>query len=407
MRIMLATIGSRGDVQPLVALATRLRDLGHEVRLCVPPDFQDWLAGLGFAATPIGPVMRKALATRPRPSYTAEQLAPMAKRQIEAQFGKLAAATEGCDLLLSLTPQLAAARSVAESLGIGYVFAVLSPNMLPSPYHAPPPVPLSTEPPAPPDADNWALWERDRKFMNDFLRTALNEHRAGVGLPALEDVRDHAFTDRPWVAADPTVGPWLEPTDLNVFQPGGWFLPDERPLAPGLERFLDSGDPPIYFGFGSSMLVEDDLGEVVVRTARTLGRRAIVSRGWAGLELPADDDEILAVDEINVQALFPRVAAVVHFGSAGTTLMGALGGAPQVLVPQMYDQHYWASRIEQLGAGFVCPPGNPTVDSLLSALDRALRPEVGATARAVAAAVRRDGAEVAAHRLTTAGAFAA
>lgn len=406
MRILLATIGSRGDVQPLVALGTRLRALGHQVRLCVPPDFQEWLTGLGFEARPIGPSMRKALATAARPHYTAEQLRPMAERQIVAQFDRLAAAAEGCDLLLSQTPQFTAARSVAEWLGIPYVFAVLSPNMLPSPHHSPPPAPLSNQTPAPPDADNRRLWERDREFMNELFLGALNKHRANVGLPLIDDVRGHAFTDRPWVAADPTVGPWVEPADLDVFQPGGWFLPDDRPLPDELERFLDAGEPPVYFGFGSSMLVQDDLGEVMVRTARALGRRAIVSRGWAGLELPDDEPDTLAVGEVNLQRLFRRVAAVAHPGSAGTTLVGALAGAPQVLVPQMYDQHYWASRIESLGAGFAHEPGRPAVGALTAALDRVLRPAVAASAVAVAAAVRHDGAETAARRLTTADVLA-
>lgn len=406
MRILLATIGSRGDVQPLVALGTQLQVLGHQVRMCVPPDFQDWLTGLGFEAAAIGPPMRKALATEARPHYPPEQLRPMAERQIVAQFTKLAAAAEGCDLMLSQTPQFPAARSVAESLGIPYVFAVLSPNQLPSPHHAPPPAPLANHVPAPADADHRALWERDRKVMNELFLSALNMHRTDIGLPRIDDVRSHAFTDRPWVAADPTLGPWVEPADLDVFQPGGWFLPDDRALPAELERFLDDGEPPVYFGFGSSMLVQEDLGEVMVRTARALGRRAVISRGWAGLRLPDDGRDTLAVGEVNLQRLFRRVAAVAHPGSAGTTLVGALAGAPQVLVPQMYDQHYWAARIDQLGAGTAHEPGCPTVGSLTDALDRVLRPEVAATAATVAAAVRHDGASAAAHRLTTADALA-
>ncbi|GAA4972002.1 glycosyltransferase [Actinoplanes utahensis] len=406
MRILLATIGSRGDVQPLVALGTRLRALGHQVRVCAPPDFQDWLTELGFEAAAIGPPMRQALATKPRPHYTPEQLRPMAERQIVAQFTKLAEAAQGCDLLLSQTPQFPAARSVAESLGIPYVFAVLSPNQLPSPHHAPPPMPLSNQGPAGPGADHRALWESDREFMNTLFLDALNKHRAEVGLPLVDDVRGHAFTDRPWIAADPTVGPWVEPADLEVFQPGGWFLPDDRPLPAELERFLDDGEPPLYFGFGSMLSVEDDLGEVMVRTARALGRRAVISRGWAGLRLPDDGPDTLAVGEVNLQRLFRRVAAVAHPGSAGTTLVSAMAGAPQVLVPQMYDQHYWAARIETLGAGAAHAPGRPTTASLTEALERVLRPAVAATAATVAAAVRHDGAELAAQHLTTADALA-
>jgi vancomycin aglycone glucosyltransferase len=97
--------------------------------------------------------------------------------------------------------------------------------------------------------------------------------------------------------------------------------------------------------------------------------------------------------------LFERVAAVVHHGGAGTTTLAALAGAPQVVVPQMYDQHYRAQRIHQLGIGTAHAPGTPGTDSLTSALARTLNPDVATRARSVAATVRRDGAEVAAQRL--------
>jgi vancomycin aglycone glucosyltransferase len=100
-----------------------------------------------------------------------------------------------------------------------------------------------------------------------------------------------------------------------------------------------------------------------------------------------------------VNALFTRVAAVVHHGGAGTATAAALAGAPQVIVPQMYDQRYWAERVEQLGIGIAHPPGAPSAESLTSALDRALRPDVAARARAIAGQVRTDGAEIAARRL--------
>ena len=150
------------------------------------------------------------------------------------------------------------------------------------------------------------------------------------------------FTDRPWLPADPTLAPWPDPGDEAVFQTGAWILPDPRPLSPESRGFLDTGEPPIYFGFGS-MRATQDLGQVMVQTARALGRRAIVSRGWADLSLVDSDPDCLAIGEANQQALFKRVAAVVHHGGSGTTTVAALAGAPQVVVPQIYDQHYWAA----------------------------------------------------------------
>jgi vancomycin aglycone glucosyltransferase len=117
------------------------------------------------------------------------------------------------------------------------------------------------------------------------------------------------------------------------------------------------------------------------------------------VKLPDDGSDCLSIGKVNVQALFRRVAAVVHHGGAGTTTAAALAGAPQVVVPQIYDQHYWAKRVQELGIGTAHAPGGPTADSLTEALSYALRPEVAARAVAVASSVRTDGAEVAARRL--------
>jgi vancomycin aglycone glucosyltransferase len=255
--------------------------------------------------------------------------------------------------------------------------------------------------PAPATADNSELWARNAERFNDTFAAALNSHRASAGLAPVNDLRSHIFTDRPWLAADPTLAPWPDPADRTVVQTGAWILPDERPLSPELETFLETGDPPVYFGFGS-MRAPQDLSQVMIQAARALGCRAIVARGWADLALVDNEPDCLAVGEVNLQALFKRVAAVVHHGGAGTTTSAALAGAPQVVIPQMYDQHYWAQRIHRLGIGTAHALGTPTTDSLTSALEHALQPEVAARARSIAAAVRSDGALAAAKRLMAA-----
>jgi vancomycin aglycone glucosyltransferase len=284
-------------------------------------------------------------------------------------------------------------------MGIPYVFAAYCPNVLPSPHHAPPPLPpLPGQAPAPATSDNRELWARDAARFNDLFGAALNSHRASMGLAPLSDVRSHIFTDRPWLAADPTLAPWPDAADQAVFQTGAWILPDERPLSPELERFLETGALSVYFGFGS-IRAPQDLSRVMIQAARALGRRAIVSRGWADLSLVDDEPDCLAIGEVNQQALFSRVAAVVHHGGSGTTTAAALAGAPQVVIPQMYDQHYWARRIHHLGIGTAHPAGTPTTDSLTSALEHTLHPDVAARARSIATQVRRDGAQAAAQRL--------
>jgi vancomycin aglycone glucosyltransferase len=315
------------------------------------------------------------------------------------QFETLAAAAQGCNIIVAATALQIAARSVAEKMGIPYVFAAYCPTVVPSPHHAPPPLPpLPGQTPAPATADNRELWARNAERFNDTFGTALNSSRASAGLAPVNDVRTHMLTDRPWLAADPTLAPWPDPTDQAVFQTGAWILPDERPLSPELEAFLETGAPPVYFGFGSARAPQD-LSQVMIQTARALGRRAILSRGWADLSLVDNAPDCLAIGEVNVQALFKRVAAIVHHGGAGTTTAAALAGTPQVVIPQVYDQHYWAQRIHHLGIGTAHASGAPTTDSLTGALEHALQPDVVARARSIATRVRSDGAQAAAQSL--------
>jgi vancomycin aglycone glucosyltransferase len=114
------------------------------------------------------------------------------------------------------------------------------------------------------------------------------------------------------------------------------------------------------------------------------------------------EPDCLVIDEVNHQELFKHVAAVVHHGGAGTTTTAALAGAPQVIIAQVYDQHYWAQRIDHLGIGTAHAPATPTTDSLTSALAHSLQPEVVARAQSIATAVRSDGAQTAAQRLISA-----
>ena len=402
MRVLLSTIGSRGDVQPLVALALELRALGHDVRLCVPPDFREWIEGIGFTVTPIGPELRKLTASAPPPGSAppdAERRRQLAEFTVASQFETVAAAGRGCEVIIAATALQIAARSVAEAQGIRYIFAGYCPAVFPSRHHPPPPLPPLPGQTAPEDpADNRELWARDAARFNELFGPTLNSRRTALGLPPVEDVRSHVFGEQPWLAADPALAPWPDPADASVFQTGAWILADDRPLSHDLVAFLEAGEPPIYFGFGS-MRASPGLGGLMLDAARALGRRTIVSRGWADLSLPDNQPDCIAIGEVNQQALFRQVAAIVHHGGAGTTTAAAVAGAPQVIVPQLYDQHYWAGRIQEIGIGTVHPPGMPAVASLTSALDQALQPAVASRAKSVAAAVRRDGARLAAERV--------
>ncbi|MBE8520902.1 glycosyltransferase family 1 protein [Amycolatopsis sp. H6(2020)] len=387
-RVLLSTYGTRGDVEPLVALAVELRALGADVRMCTPPDeeFTDRLAGLGLESVPIGPPVRALMRATAPP--TPADLTRYRTELLETQFDVLPAAAEGCDALVAAGLAQVAARSVAEATGIRYVYVTYAAVNLPSPHHAPPPRPGWPEPPG---LDNAALWEVDAQRMNAQFREPLDTHRAALGLPPVADVRDHVYSDRPWLAADPVLGPATP--DLEVIQTGAWTLPDERPLPAELTAFLEAGPPPVYVGFGS-ISPAPDIARWSVEVSRARGYRVLVSRGWAELAV----DGCFAIGDVNHQRLFGRLAAVVHHGGAGTTQTAARAGVPQVVVPiRLADNPYWAGQVaaHQIGTAL----HDPTSGSLAAAFDTALAPETRAQAAALGAKIRTDGAKTAARLL--------
>jgi vancomycin aglycone glucosyltransferase len=392
MQVLLATYGTRGDFEPLVALAIRLRELGVETRMCTPPDeeFAQRLAGFGIPAVPVGPPVR-ALMNRTTPPSAAE-LSRYRTDLVDAQFDVYPKAGDGCDALVVAGLAQVGARSVAEAAGIHYVYATYAAVNLPSPHHAPPPRPGWPEPET---DDNLTRWQLDADNANAEFRETLNGHRAALGLPPVDNVRDHVYSDRPWLAADPVLGPWRETPGLDVVQTGAWTLPDERPLPAELVRFLAAGEPPVYVGFGS-ISPAPGIAARTVEAIRARGHRVLVSRGWADLAVAG----CFVIGEVNHQRLFGEVAAVVHHGGAGTTQTAARAGVPQVVVPlQIADNPYWAGQVADLGVGVELDGRAADVESLGAALETVLAPETRSRARALAAKIRTDAASAAAARL--------
>jgi vancomycin aglycone glucosyltransferase len=397
MRVLLSTWGSRGDVEPLLGLAMALRELGAQVRMCAPPDFADLLARVRVPMVPAGKSVRELVhGLHDRKPSTPADAPRVAAELVDAQFETVAAAAEGCDAVVATGLMPAGVRTVAEERGIPYVLACFMPGVLPSPHQTPLSRPGRPFPPG--VTDNRVLWDVDAERVQALYGAPLNAHRAALGLPPVDTVRDHVHTDRPWLAADPTLAPWPGSPGLDVVQTGAWILPDERPLPADLEAFLDAGAPPVYVGF-SSVRAPEGVARVAIEAIRAHGRRVVLSRGWADLDVIDDSDDCFIVGELNHQALFPRVAVVVHHGGAGTTTTAARAGAPQVVVPQIADQPYWASRIADLGIGAAHAGPTPTIESLSAALITALAPETRARATAVAGTIRTDGATVAAKLL--------
>lgn len=392
MRILLSTYGTRGDVEPLVALAVQLRARGAEVRMCTPPDeeFADRLAGLGIPWVPLGLPVRALMRGTAPPS--AAELARYRTELVDAQFDVLPSAADGCDALVVAGLAQVAARSVAEAAGLPYVYVTYAAVNLPSPHHGPPPRAGWPEPEA---ADNATRWEIDARRVDAQFREPLNGHRAALGLPPVDNVRDHVYSDRPWLAADPVLGPWPGGPGLEVVQTGAWTQPDDRPLPPDLLAFLRAGPPPVYVGFGS-IGPAPDIPRWAVEISRARGHRVLVSRGWADLDVPG----CFAIGDVNHQRLFPELAAVVHHGGAGTVQTAARAGVPQVAVPlPVADNPYWAGQVAVHRIGTAVDGPTATRESLSAAFDAALTPATRERAKALSAEIRTDGAAVAAQRL--------
>jgi vancomycin aglycone glucosyltransferase len=402
MKILISSIGSRGDVQPIVALALELRALGHDPRLCVAPNFKDWLESFGLVCVPIGPDLKKLTGGSPpsvAPSLSDEQRRQFAAQAIRTQFPVMNEAARGCDLIVAAGALQFTTRSVAELLGIPCVYAAYCPVTLPSPDHPPPRIGSSDSPPSP-DESNRSLWKKDARRWNGLFREPLNEERVKAGLaPIKTNVQRYIFTDRPWLAADPTLAPAPSGTRMRIVQTGAWILRDPTPLPDELEKFLAEGEPPIYLGFGS-MRASEHTGRLLLDAARAVRRRAIVSQGWANLRPLDTGTDWISIDDVSHERLFARVAAVLHHGGAGTTTTAAVAGRPQAIVPHDYDQPYWAQRVETLGVGVALPgPKNLTVDAVASALRACLQPEMAARAESLAKRIERNGARIAAQRL--------
>jgi len=411
MQVLLSSIGSRGDVQPIVALGLELQALGHRARLCVAPNFKEWIESYGLECVPIGPDLKKmtggTVPGKPVLSFSKEQLQQLADQTVRGQFQIITEAARDCDLIVAAGALQIATRSIAEAHNIPYIFAAYCPAILPSSKYPPPShgdasqKVYGQQSHSLSEAENEQLWKEDEESFHKF-GAVLNEERAKAGQDPVTNVQSYMFTDRPWLAADPALGPVFPEAGIEVVQTGAWMIFDEAPLPEELEEFLADGEPPVYLGFGS-MRASDQTGRVLIDAAQALGLRSILSQGWAGLA-PGDmgsADDCLSIGDVNHAKLFPRMAAIVHHGGAGTTQTAARAGTVQVIIPHNYDQFYWAHRVQELGAGVSGPLRDDiTVDNVAEALREALQPEVATRAHEVARRMELRGARIAAERLT-------
>ena len=400
-KVLLVTYGSVGDVRPLAALGQVLRARGVRVGVCAPPDSRALIAALDLPFFPMGGNVRKlmkAYAGRlvARPLTATVPMTRLLRRELEIQFRQLPEIVAGADLVVGSGLALAVP-SVAEACGVPYTYAVSIPLLLPSPDHAPLTVPWQNLP----SVCNRVLWRLAAGMLDLGYRGLVNRCRRRLGLSPLTHVMQH-LTGNLTVAADPELAPLPPEAPPGCRQTGYWHAPPAGdPLPAAVEAFLGKRPKPIYIGFGSMVDPAPYRTIALLRQAvRRSGQRAVIQSGWAGWVFESDVRCLCVPRPLPHDRLFPRVAAAVHHGGAGTVMAAARAGIPQAVVPHLLDQYYWGQRVQKLGIG-PAPLDRKRLDS--ERLPRTLETIAGSAAlraRAQALAVplrRRNGALDAAH----------
>jgi UDP:flavonoid glycosyltransferase YjiC (YdhE family) len=389
MRVLIAALGSRGDVAPFVGLGERLTAAGHEVTVAAHSEFEPLVrsGGLGFAC------LRgdaRTIADFPRgwrtsPRFLAEQARSLTAYLAAAAVDLIATARSADVLLVNLTAMFG--YEIADGLGI--------PSMG---VYSQPVEPTGDFPPMLFHSARSLGRTGNRLAGHVALASSVPFHRAAarvraeLGLPPrsyralLQRQRDqrwpvlHGYSahvlPRPadWRPGLDVVGYWPSP------QPAGWTPPPE------LVDFLDAGPAPVFVGFGSMASGQDGwLSETVASALARSGGRAVVQAGWAGLAgAGPDNPDVLTVGDVPHAWLFPRMAGVVHHGGAGTAGAAFLAGTPAVAVPVYADQPLWGERIRVLGAG---PPPLPFGELTAETLAERIRDLRSGRYRAAAAAL--------------------
>jgi vancomycin aglycone glucosyltransferase len=370
MHILLASHGTRGDVQPVVALGVALQARGHIVRLVAPANFATWVRGFGLDAVSDGIDVEALL----RSSGAGLQSLNWQLRYLTTNtprfFEPVARASEGFELIIGAGLQFAAA-SVAQWRKVPYAHVVFCPCATPSSATPPPNVHTQTLP----RWINQLMWRAGGPLADLALRGPINRGRATLGLDAINDPISRLLNGRTILAADRDLAPPSADAPKSAVNTDAWPLEQPGTLGARVEAFLQEGAAPVYIGFGSMVAPRaDELVVQAIAAVRAAGRRAVIAGGWAALETHVKEArDLLIVDNVPHSLIFPKVAAAVHHGGAGTTTAAARAGIPQVLLPHILDQYYWAHRVKVLGLG---PPGLPisrvTVEVLRDRISRAL-----------------------------------
>ncbi len=401
MRISIMTMGTRGDVQPYLALALALKERGHGVTLGAPDNFQSWVEGYGIAFKPLGldiqaflqdPDVKKVI------GGNILQLSKLWRSHVRPMMeNTLAAVTElgrGADVIV-YHPKIQSVPDVVEAYGAKPVLAAVVPMI---PTRAFPPLVFTADFGGEINLWLYRLFSLSRLPYRDILDT-WRKDTLGLG-PGPKALRIGAIdeTDTPVTSlcgVSPSVLPRPDDWPPQAHMTGYWFLDDDTGWTPDpdLARFLGAGAPPVYIGFGSMPMPDPQaFSEKIIEAVVRADVRAVLSKGWGGLTGSGLPKTIHLIDGAPHDTLFPLMSAVVHHGGAGTTAAGLRAGKPTLICPFAVDQPFWGKRVHALHAGpEPIPARRLTAERLAAALtDLTSEPLYAARARTLAGAIARE-----------------
>ncbi|KAK8151631.1 hypothetical protein BC567DRAFT_300161 [Phyllosticta citribraziliensis] len=418
LNIVIQVVGSRGDVQPFIALGNALQKYGHRVRIGTHNVFEDFVRGSGLEFYPIGGDPADLMAYMVKNPGLIPSMKALRAGDIGRKRAMVAEMLDGCwksciepdqrtnmpftaDAIIGNPPAFAPIHC-AEALGI--------------PVHLMFTMPWTSTRAFPHPLANIKSKDTDRRLANyisygivEFLTwqglgDVINKWRVGIDLepvpitegPNLAKTLQVPFTYCWSPALVPKPADWQPHIDVC-----GFFFRDPPSYTPpsDLEDFLRAGPPPVYIGFGSIVIDEPArMTALLLEAVHMAGVRAIISRGWSKLG-GANKPNVFWLGDCPHEWLFQHVSAVVHHGGAGTTACGLLNGKPTTIVPFFGDQPFWGDMVAAAGAG-PSPIPHRQLDSriLAEAITYCLTPEASDAAQGIAAKMRAEnGVENAVH----------
>jgi sterol 3beta-glucosyltransferase len=360
MRIVIIAPGSRGDVQPYIALGKGLQNAGHYIRLVSHSNFESLVASYGLEFWSFGNDVKAAVETSEMRELTEKGnfLLLMAKMAKEAQREALRfaegglKAAQGMDIVLSGIGGFFIGTAIAEKLNIPLVQAYVFPFTPTQEFS-------SVLTPKLPTLFNRFSHQLVRQLMWQGFRSADSIARKKVlNIPAaalLGPYHSKSTRNMPILYGfSPSVIPAPLDWNGNTHITGYWFIDETNNWQPpaALLDFLQSGSAPLYIGFGSmSNRNPEQTADLVIEALALANQRAILLSGWGGLQKNNIPNSVFMIDSIPHSWLFPRVSAVVHHGGASTTAAGLKAGIPSIIIPFFGDQPFWGQRVAELGVG--------------------------------------------------------